>query len=457
LIGSEGTELGRGPAAIARKARRRFGLYTDVYEIRMVETYLRLGMLEPATFSLFARKNPRRPWLVAAGLALALEVLDEFGYTESDLEYLSAQGVSDRTLGWLECARVSGELWAVSDGSVVLAKEPLLELTAPLPIAQLLETALINAIHYDTLIATKAARLALAARGLPVVDFGFRRAPGLESGVRAALAGYIGGLAATSNLEAGRRYGLPLVGTMAHSFVQAFERETDAFREFAIDHREGTTLLVDTYDTGRGVERARDVIYELRVRGIEVGALRIDSGPLLDRAREARRVLDVAGLSEVKLFASGGLDEVEIAALLSAGAPFDGFGVGSALVSSSDLPVLDLSYKLVEYAGRGRAKYSDQKWTLPGRKQVFRRGSPENDLLERRDASSSGVSLLAPVWQNGMRLVNTDLERARQRCAADVALLPRAWCAPDGVEAAPEPQVGRELAALATEVRAEVY
>jgi nicotinate phosphoribosyltransferase len=238
----------------------RLGLFTDLYELKMLESYVRLGMCESATFSLIVRPSAQRPWLVAAGLDLALDVLDRFAYGPAELEYAKQLGLSSRALEWLRSFRASGELWAVAPGTVVLGGSPLLELTAPLPVGQLLETALLNAIHYDTLIATKAARCALAARERPVFDFGFRRAPGLDTGVRAALAAHIGGVSASSNVEAGRRFGIPLAGTMAHSFVQAFRDEEDAFDQFLVDHPDGSTLLVDTYDTARGVDRAIRVI-----------------------------------------------------------------------------------------------------------------------------------------------------------------------------------------------------
>jgi nicotinate phosphoribosyltransferase len=286
-----------------------WGLYTDLYEVRMLESYLRLSMFEPATFSLFVRATPECPWLVAAGLDLVLQVLDHFHYETDELLYLREQGLSVAALEWLRAFRPCGELWAVEPGTILLAGAPLLELTAPLPVAQLLEAALLNAVHYDCAVATQAARCVRAARGRSVVDFGFRRAPGLESGMRAALAAYLGGVSATSNVEAAHRFGIPVSGTMAHSFVQAFANERRAFVEFARDHPQGTTLLIDTYDPERGLEHAIEVIRELEPAGVHVRALRLDCEPLLDLSRRARARLDAAGLHEVELFASGGLDE----------------------------------------------------------------------------------------------------------------------------------------------------
>src|SRR5690606_1538056 len=305
------------------------------------------------------------------------------------------------------------------DGTVLLGDEPLLEMTAPMPIAQLLEAALMNAMHGSTVVASKAARLARAARGRAVVDFGFRRAHGLETGVRAAVAAYVGGVAATSCVEAGRRFGVPLAGTMAHSFVQAFDREIDALFEFAADHP-GTTLLVDTYDTLEGVAAAIRVARELAGRGVQVGGVRIDSAPLGELGRAARAMLDHAGLPGVKIVASGGLDEEEIAGLIAAGAPYDAFGVGSALVCSTDRPALDIAYKLVEYDGAGRAKYSRDKATLPGKKQVLRTGGPADDVLELRGAARGGAGqgLLELVWQDGERRYRFEPDAARRRAAA---------------------------------------
>lgn len=431
------------------------GLHTDWYEIRMLESYLRLGMTESATFSLFVRPSRLRPFLLCAGLDLALDVLDAFRFGPDEIAFLREQGISRAALTWLAEARPSGELWAVPDGTVVLANEPLLEMTAPLPMAQLLEAALMNAVHGSTLVATKAARLVHAARGRTVVDFGLRRAHGLEFAVRAARAAYIGGVAATSNVEAGRRFRVPVAGTMAHSFVQAFAHESDALREFARDHP-GTTLLVDTYDPQGGVAHAVQAARELADSGIGIGAIRIDSEPLLENSREARELLHRAGMDDVTIFVSGGLDEAQIDALVRAGAPCDGFGVGSALVCSSDRPALDMAYKLVEYAGTGRAKYSQGKATLPGRKQVFRTDGPESDVLELRGAPSRGRALLEPAWRDGERLARCDLTGARERAGADLAPLPDAWFLPPGPPEPPLPALGPELTQAKSRVRQRI-
>ncbi len=429
------------------------GLHTDLYEIRMVETYLRRGMTRPATFSLFSRPSSRRPWLVASGLGAALQVLADYRFDAAQLDYLAQQDVPDDTLDVLRDLRFEGEVHAVPEGTVVLGDEPLLEVTAPLPVAQLVETAVMNALHLETLVATKAARCVHAAAGTPVVDFGFRRAQGLETGVSAARAAHVGGVAATSNVEAGHRHGLPITGTMAHAFVQAFDDETDAFRAFLADHPDSTTLLVDTYDLPRGVDRAIEVACEARDTGTgAVTAIRIDSDPLLDHAVLARERLDAAGLEDVDIVVSGGLDEHAVADLVAADAPIDGYGIGTALVTSSDKPSLDLAYKLVDYAGTGRAKYSAGKRFLPGAKQVFRTGSPADDVLDLRDATHDGTPLLEHVWSGTEPLVEPRVDEARDRAAAQLATLPDAWWRLDGVTPPPTARVGAALDAYADEV-----
>jgi nicotinate phosphoribosyltransferase len=442
------TDAHRAPTAA-------LGLYTDLYELRMLESYLRLGMTERATFSLFARASRERPVLVSAGLDVALDVLDQFRFGADELSYLREQGFSRLALDWLGTLRITGELWAVPDGTVVLANEPLLEFTGPLPVAQLLETALMNAMHGSTLVATKAARLVRAARGRPIVDFGFRRAHGLETGVRAAVSAYIGGVSSTSNVEAGRRFGIPIAGTMAHSFVQAFDRESDALREFALDHP-GTTLLVDTYDTLNAVDEAIALTPLLRECGAQIGAVRLDSQPLYELSWETRKRLDAAGLHDVRVFASGGLDEAAIDSLVQRGAAIDAYGIGSALVCSTDRAALDAAYKLVEYAGQGRAKYSSGKATLPGKKQVFRSATPAEDVLELRDTGSTLVPLLELTWRDGERQYVFDPRRARARAEAGLSNVPDAWLLPPGPSEVPKPAIGPALAAYAAEVRRRI-
>ncbi|HYZ93023.1 MAG TPA: nicotinate phosphoribosyltransferase [Actinomycetota bacterium] len=395
------------------------GLFTDLYEVRMVESYLRRGMTARATFSLYIRAMPQRPWFVALGVGKVLEALASFRYGPDEIAYLRGAGVGEPTLDWLGAFAPSGEIWAVAEGEIVLANEPILEVTASLPAAQLLETAMINLVQYPTLVATKAAMIASAAEGRSVVDFGFRRAHGLETGVEAARAAYVGGGLTTSNLEAGRRYGIPVVGTMAHSYVQAHSREVDAFRAFAEDHPDNAIFLVDTYDTIEGTRRAITVAGEMQERGARLRGIRIDSGDLLDLSKRARAMLDDAGLAGVQILASGGLDEKKIEALVSSGAPIDAFGVGTELVTSADRPSLDVAYKLVSYDGRPTAKLSPEKATLPGEKQVFR--SEDGDVIGLRSERLPGRPLLEPVWRDGTGLKPFDLETSRAYAAEGLA------------------------------------
>lgn len=419
----------------------------------MVESYLASGMTAAATFSLYVRPAPERPWLVALGAHRVVELLDGFGYGADELEYLRSIGVGEPALGYLAAVEPSGEVWAADDGAIVLADEPIVEVTAPLPFAQLIETAVINLVQYPTLVATKAARVALAAAGRPVVDFGLRRAHGLETGVEAALAAYVGGGLATSNLEAGRRYGIPVVGTMAHSFVQAHPTELDAFRAFARDHPDNVILLVDTYDTLAGVRSAIVVADEMRSRGERLRGVRLDSGDLGDLAVRTRRLLDEAGHPDVRIFASGGLDEFEIAGLRDA--PIDAFGVGTDLVTSADRPALDIAYKLVSYDGRPVAKYSAAKESLPAAKQVFRMGSSADDVLALREEAMEGRPMLSVIWRDGSVVRPFSLERARERAEKDLAALPEGWRGPDPHPSLPRPRISARLRTLAADLEAE--
>jgi nicotinate phosphoribosyltransferase len=293
----------------------------------------------------------------------------------------------------------------------------------------------------------------LAARGRAVADFGFRRAQGLETGIEAALAAYVGGGFTTSNVEAGRRHGLQVVGTMAHSFVQAFDTEIDAFRAFVQDHPEGAVLLVDTYDTVEGVRQAIVVAQEMRERGHSLRGVRLDSGDLLALSRATRDLLDEAGFGEVEVLASGGLDEERIHALVEAGAPIDAFGVGTDLVVSKDRPALDIAYKLVAYGGEARAKSSEAKANLPGAKQVFRTAGPDTDLLALRTETHPGRALLEPVWRDGVRLDEESPAQVRARVEAELDTLPQAWRRPPYPESPPRPRLSAQLEALTARVR----
>lgn len=436
----------------------RAGLYTDLYELRMVDSYLQRGMTAPATFSMFIRPATARPWYVALGVHRLLELLDSFRFGPAEIAYLRSLGFGEQTLSWLAAFEPSGEVWAVPDGTVVLAQEPIAEITAPLPVAQLLETAVINLVQYPTAVATKAARCALAAQGRRLADFGLRRAHGLETGVEAAMAAFVGGGFATSNVEAGRRWKIPVTGTMAHSYIQAFTDERDAFQAFAADHPDHTTLLVDTYDTLEGVCRAVESTAELRAGGQHLHGVRLDSGDLGDLARQTRKLLDDAGLGDTQIVASGGLDEHRIHELVAQAAPIDAFGIGSALTTSSDHPALDIVYKLVAYDQRPVAKFSGVKSTLPGRKQVFRADdNPTDDVLSIREADEAGRPLLAPVWRDGQALRAFDLQGTRERATSQLAALPEDWQRPPYPDDPPIPTLGTDLEWLNQQVRRAAF
>jgi nicotinate phosphoribosyltransferase len=404
-------------------------LLTDLYELNMAASYLRRGMSAVATFSLFVRTMPpKRGFLVAAGLDDCLAFLERFRFDDDELDYLrDTVGFGEPTLMALRDLRFTGDVWAVPEGSIVFANEPLLEVTAPLPEGQLVETFLLNQVTYQTAVASKAARCILAAGGRDMVDFAFRRTHGVEAAMAAARTSAMVGFASTSNVEAARRYGLTASGTMAHSFIEAFGTEEAAFRAFAQDFPSRTTFLVDTYDTLQGVRTAIEVIREL---GLSEGlGIRLDSGDLAALAREARALLDAAGMSHVRILASGGLDEYAIEELVSGGAPIDAFGVGTRVGVSADAPYLDSAYKLVEVGGRPVLKLSPEKATAPGRKQVFRRPGMTGEVVGLRDEPPPEGSrpLLEPVMRGGRRTEGPfDLADARRRFERDLAELPEA-------------------------------
>ena len=419
-----------GPKALNECTKANgLALFTDLYELTMLQAYFEEGMNEEAVFSLFVRCLPsRRNFLLACGVDTVLDHLETIRFSEEDLSYLATLGLfSDSFLTWLRDFRFTGEVDAVPEGTPVFANEPILEVVAPLPQAQILETVIMNQIHLQTVLASKAQRVVSAADGRPVVDFGARRMHGIDAALKGARAFWIGGVASTSNVLAGKLYGVPVAGTMAHSYIQAHDDEGTAFRAFAqIFPR--TTLLVDTYDTLNGIRKVIDLAKSLG-DDFNVKAVRLDSGDLLALARETRRLLDDAGLENIEIFASGGLDEDAIAALLSSGAPIDGFGVGTSMGVSSDAPDLDIVYKLCQYAGKGCLKLSTGKPVLPGRKQVFRMAEGESDVRDVigcADEHSVGRPLLVPMMREGKRLPSAaiDLSAARTYAREQVARLP---------------------------------
>jgi nicotinate phosphoribosyltransferase len=414
---------------MASTSLNQLGLFTDLYELTMLQAYLAEGMTDTAVFTLFVRRLPEhRNFLLACGLESVLTRLEHLRFTDDDLAYLrSLKTFSDDFLTWLRGFAFTGDVDAVPEGTPIFENEPILEIAAPIVQAQLVETLVMNQIHVQTVLASKGARVATAARGKKVVDFGARRTHGIDAALLAARAFYIAGIDATSNVLAGKLYGIPVAGTMAHSYIQAHDDEREAFRAFAKTFP-GTTLLVDTYDTLEGVQRVIDLVKQAPDE-IAISAVRLDSGDLGALARETRCMLDAAGLKHVGVFASSGLDEWEIAKLLDAGAPIDGFGVGTGMGVSDDAPALDIAYKLSEYGGEGRTKLSRHKHILPGRKQVFRQekeGKAVGDVIARAGEQLQGRALLRSVMRSGQRTVSAadDLQSIRRRAAEELAKLP---------------------------------
>lgn len=404
-------------------------LFTDLYEITMAQAYAAEGMSGTAVFETIFRKLPQgHSYVMAAGLSDVLDFLETLRFQPEDIEYLRELGLfSPEFLHWLAGLRFTGDVWAVPEGTVVFPNEPIVQVIAPIAEAQLAETFVVNQIHLQSVIASKAARVVEAARGRTVIDFGARRAHGTDAAVKVARSGYLAGMAGTSHLLAARLYGIPAYGTMAHSFIQAFDDELDAFRAFARLYP-GTTLLVDTYDTLRGV----DQVIELAKRSgdrFDVSAVRLDSGDLGALSKATRAKLDAAGLSRVRIVASSGLDEYRVAALIGDGCPIDGFAVGTKLAVAQDAPALDMAYKLVEYDGVGRTKFSSGKVIYPGRKQVLRRvdhGVFAGDVIGNADEQLDGEPLLVPAMKNGRRLSAHDLglAAARSRAREQIDALP---------------------------------
>jgi nicotinate phosphoribosyltransferase len=359
-----------------------FALLTDLYQLTMAQSYFQTGKREPATFSLFVRAYPRnRGYFVSAGLNDVIEFLQRLSFDASALDYLrSCRLFTDDFLEFLKRLRFTGDVWAIPEGRLFFKDEPVLEITAPLIEAQIVETFIINQINFQSLIATKAARCLHAAGGRTVVDFSLRRTHGIDAGMKVARASYLAGFAGTSNVRAGQHYGIPIVGTMAHSFVLSFEREIDAFRAFVAAFPNNSTLLIDTYDTAGGARNAVLIAREMAARGQRLQAVRIDSGDLLQLAWEVRQIFDSAGFRDVKILGSGGLDEYDLADLSIAAAPFDAYGVGTQMGVSGDAPWLDIAYKLVEHDDRPVMKLSPGKVSWPGKKQVFRRRAGDSRL-----------------------------------------------------------------------------
>jgi nicotinate phosphoribosyltransferase len=414
------------------EARNGLALLTDLYELTMAAAYHRRRMFAPATFSLFIREYPpNRGYLVSAGLEDVLSYLESFAFSPSDLAYLEGLQLFSRDfLRYLEGVRFTGDVVALEEGRLFFRDEPILEVTAPIIEAQLVETFVLNAVNLQTTIATKAARCVHAARGRSLVDFSLRRTQGPDAGLRVARASYLAGFWGTSNVLAGKRYGIPVAGTMAHSFVTSFEDETEAFRAFAETFPQNAVLLIDTYDTVAGARKAAAVGREMRARGERLRGVRLDSGDMAALSRQVRRVLQEEGLGDATIFASGGFDEFKIARALDEGAEIDAFGVGTKMGVSADAPYTDIAYKLVQYDGRPVLKLSAGKVTLAGEKQVFREvreGRLSQDTIALRGETLRGEPLLRPVMAGGRRTGPPEaLGAARERLLAEFARLPEA-------------------------------
>lgn len=406
-------------------------LVTDWYQLSMLDAYYRLGMEQTAVFEFFVRRLPeQRSFLVAAGLDSVLEYLQSVHFTSEELDWLaSTKRLSSSTLARLASFRFTGRVFAVPEGTVFFASEPILRVEATLPEAQLVESRIVNLLHYQTVVASKAARCRLAAPKAELIEMGMRRAHGAEAAIYASRASYIAGFDATATVEASYRYGLPPAGTMAHSFVQAHDLEYQALLGFARCHPQGIVLLIDTYDVLRGAERVVELSRQLRAEGIRIQGVRIDSGDLAHLARVVRGVLDRGGCQEIRILVSSGLDEYAIEAMVAAKAPIDTYCLGTRLVVSEDAPSLDCAYKLQQYAGRPVRKLSPWKETWPGPRQVYRQYDSSGylgiDVLACEDEVIEGQPLLQEVMVEGRRLCGAPpLKEVRVYCAEQLARLP---------------------------------
>jgi nicotinate phosphoribosyltransferase len=393
-------------------AHESLALLTDLYQLTMAQAYFNDHKMERATFSLFVRSYPlNRGFLISSGLHDVLKFLEDFALDGAALDYLSNQNLfTNDFLRFLEDLRFTGDVWALPEGQLFFKDEPILEVTAPIIEAQLVETFIINQINLQSLIATKAARCVHAAGNRAVVDFALRRTHGIDAGMKVARSSYLAGFAGTSNVLAGKKYGIPTVGTMAHSFVTSFGDEIDAFRSYAASFSENSILLIDTYNTIAGARKAVEVAKEMAARGQRLKGVRIDSGDLAGLAINVRKIFDDAGFSDVKIIGSGGLDEYDLSELSAARIPFDSYGVGTKMGTSSDAPWSDMAYKLVEYGEKPVLKRSPGKISWPGAKQLFRQrnnqGQLEKDIVGLRAEGIAGTeTLLRKVMDKGKIVV----------------------------------------------------
>ncbi|WP_027157798.1 nicotinate phosphoribosyltransferase [Methylobacter luteus] len=408
-------------------------LLTDLYQLTMLQGYYEQNREELAVFEFFVRKLPKsRGYMVAAGLAQVLAYLEEVQFSPDEIDWLAGTGrFKPAVLDRLEAFRFTGDVHAMPEGTVFFPHEPILRITAPLPEAQLVESRLINLLHFQTLIASKAARSVLIAPDKLLVDFGMRRAHGSEAALLAARASYLAGFGGTATVNAGMYFDIPIYGTMAHSFVQTYSRESQAFIDFAKANPDNVVLLIDTYDTEAAARKVVDLADTLHAQGIKIKGVRIDSGNLAEHAIKVRRILDQGGLQQATIFASGGIDEYKLAALIAQQAPIDGFGIGTHLDTSADAPYLDCAYKLQEYAGIARRKRSEGKATWPGRKQVYRNyddsGFMCGDTVTVENAPCTGKPLLQRVMQGGRTVLpQPSLMESREYAKGQLSRLPEA-------------------------------
>ena len=407
------------------------GLFTDLYELTMSQAFLRQGMSETATFSLFTRTYPpNRAYFVSAGLEDVLDYLSNLNFSERAIDYLRATDIfSDDFLEYLSGVRFTGSVRAIPEGRLYFTDEPAVEITAPLIEAQLAETFIINQVNLQSMLATKAARCVWAAKGRGIADFASRRTQGTDAALKMARASYIAGFSSTSNVLAASLYGMPPAGTMAHSFISSFPSELAAFRAYADSFPDRTILLLDTYDTIAGTWNAVQVAKEMEAGGTRLMAVRLDSGDFDDLSRKVRKILNESGFDDVKILASGGLDEYELETLVNDGAPIDLFGVGTKAGVSADAPWSDMAYKLVCFDDRPVMKLSPEKMSLPGAKQVFRtkdaNGMFAKDIIALHDEElPGGLPLLEEVMRNGKRTGQpVTLEEVRKRFQEDFSSL----------------------------------
>jgi len=412
-------------------------LLTDFYELTMCASYHENRKTERATFDLFIRRlPPNRSYFIFAGLEQALHYLQNIKFTQQHLAYLKTQGLKQDFLDYLKNFKFTGEVWAVPEGTIIFPEEPLIRVTAPIIEAQLIETFLLNTINLQTTLATKASRVTTAARGKQIIEFGLRRTQGTDAGMKAARASYIAGANGTSNVLAGMHYGIPVYGTMAHSYIMFFNTETEAFRAFAKTFPQNSTLLIDTYDDLTGAQNATTIAKEMEKHGQKLHAVRLDSGDLLTISKQVRKILDKNGLQYVRIFASGDLDEYKIAELEEHGAKIDAYGVGTRMSTSIDRPYVDAVYKLSgkeeNHTFVPAMKLSKGKITLPGRKQIFRQKDKNRkcvrDIIGLEHEKIEGEPLLIKVIENGKMVHNMpSLEDVRKNCLRNLAELPEEY------------------------------